>query len=241
MEPTDIICDVSDSVADIAAGELVDGLIVGAPRRVGWFRYYFDEQSWEWSDEVQQLHGYEPGAMPNPTTELVLAHKHPDDRHKVAATIDGITHSRGVFSGRHRIIDALGVERPVVVIGDQFFDDSGAIVGTQGFYVEITPAQKVRQEVVSELVDSIAANRGVIERAKGMLMLVYDLDDAAAFDLLKWMSQNHNVKLRLAAERISAALLAARSSAALDKEVFDRALVTAVDSVDDGAGSTSSK
>jgi AmiR/NasT family two-component response regulator len=29
----------------------------------------------------------------------------------------------------------------------------------------------------------------VIEQAKGMLMLVYGLDAVAAFDLLKWRSQ----------------------------------------------------
>jgi len=35
-----------------------------------------------------------------------------------------------------------------------------------------------------------------------MLMLIYGIDDAAAFDLLKWLSQEANVKLRPLAERI---------------------------------------
>ena len=48
------------------------------PEQVGWFRFYFDSELWEWSPEVQRMHGYEPGSV-SPTTELVLSHKHPDD------------------------------------------------------------------------------------------------------------------------------------------------------------------
>jgi ferritin len=36
-----------------------------------------------------------------------------------------------------------------------------------------------------------------------MLMLIYSIDDNAAFNLLKWLSQEANVKLRLLAEQIS--------------------------------------
>jgi hypothetical protein len=48
----------------------------GSPQRVGWFRFYFDDERWEWSEQVQRLHGYEPGTV-MPTTELVLSHKSP--------------------------------------------------------------------------------------------------------------------------------------------------------------------
>jgi AmiR/NasT family two-component response regulator len=42
----------------------------------------------------------------------------------------------------------------------------------------------------------------VIEQAKGMLMLVYGLDAAAAFDLLRWRSQESNIKLRRLAQQL---------------------------------------
>jgi PAS fold len=77
-------------------------------KRTGWFRFYFDDHRWVRSEQVQRPHGYEPGRV-RPTTELVLSHKHPEDRGQVAATIDDITHNRGVFSSRHRIIDTKGV------------------------------------------------------------------------------------------------------------------------------------
>jgi hypothetical protein len=47
--------------------------------RVGGFRYLVRDERWEWSDEVAQMHGYAPGTI-TPTTELVLAHRHPDDK-----------------------------------------------------------------------------------------------------------------------------------------------------------------
>jgi hypothetical protein len=50
------------------------------------------------------MHGYEPGSV-TPTTDLVLAHKHPDDRGQVAATIDQILNTHKAFSTRHRIVD----------------------------------------------------------------------------------------------------------------------------------------
>jgi hypothetical protein len=95
---------------------LDNGLAAVSPERTGWFRFYFDDQRWEWSEQVQRLHGYQPGSVA-PTTELVLSHKHPEDRGQVAATIQDITHTRGVFSSRHRIIDTEGVVRWVIVIG----------------------------------------------------------------------------------------------------------------------------
>jgi hypothetical protein len=67
----------------------------------------------------------------------------------VAATIADITHTRGVFSGRHRIIDTKGVVRWVVVIGDQFRDDDGAVIGTHGFYVDVTPVEQFREAMIT--------------------------------------------------------------------------------------------
>ena len=90
----------------------------GSPQRAGWFRFYFADQRWEWSEQVQRMHGYEPGTV-TPTTELVLEHKHPEDRRQVAATIDQILNTHEAFSTRHRIIDTTGQVHHVVVVGDE--------------------------------------------------------------------------------------------------------------------------
>ena len=59
----------------------------GSPQRVGSFRFYFDDERWDWSPEVERMHGYQPGAA-HPTTSLVLSHKHPDDYADIAATLE---------------------------------------------------------------------------------------------------------------------------------------------------------
>jgi PAS domain S-box-containing protein len=174
----------------------------GAPQRAGWFRFYFADQRWEWSEQVQRMHGYEPGTV-TPTTELVLEHKHPEDRRQVATTIEQILNTHKAFSTRHRIIDAIGEVHHVVVVGDQLHNDQGDVIGTHGFYVDVTPtSDQERENIVTARLAEIAEQRACIEQAKGMLMLVYGIGDTAAFELLKWLSQEANVKLRPLAERI---------------------------------------
>lgn len=198
----------------------------GEPQRVGSFRFYFADQRWEWSDQVQLMHGYRPGSV-TPTTELVLSHKHPDDRGPVAATIGDILHTQKAFSTRHRIIDTSGKVHHVVVVGDRLLDDYGAVTGTYGFYVDVSPLPgQEHQDLVSARLAEIAENRAGIEQAKGMLMLVYGIDGEAAFNLLKWLSQESNVKLRQLAEQITEDFCAARQAVAAQPE-FDQLLLTA--------------
>ncbi|MFC9433740.1 hypothetical protein [Nocardia sp. NPDC057030] len=67
----------------------------------GTFRLWVAEQRREWSDEVAVMDGYQPGAV-ELTTELLLSHKHPDDRTQVAAALEGASRlgSRSVAADR---------------------------------------------------------------------------------------------------------------------------------------------
>jgi hypothetical protein len=171
------------------------------------------------------MHGYEPGSA-TPTTDLVLAHKHPDDRGQVAATIDQILNTHQAFSTRHRIIDTAGNVRDIVVVGDQLFDDQGEVIGTHGFYVDVSPPpERAQEDLVTARLAEISENRASIEQTKGMLMLIYRINDNAAFNLLKWLSQEANVKLRLLAEQIAEDFLGA--GLPLNSQEFDHLLVTA--------------
>ena len=208
--------------------DLEHALAGGAPQRVGWFRFHFADQRWEWSPQVQQMHGYQPGTVV-PTTELVLSHKHPDDYGPVAATLAEIRRTSGAFSTRHRIVDTRGEVHSVVVIGDQLCDDSGAVIGTHGFYVDVTPSlREEKQELLNEAVAEIAESRSAIEQAKGMLMLVYRITEDTAFELLRWRSQETNVKLRVLAEQIIRDFLALEYDETLpERGNYDRLLLTA--------------
>ena len=216
---------------------LTQALAGGAPQRVGWFRFYFADERWDWSEQVQMLHGYEPGSV-TPTTELVLSHKHPDDRHQVAATLDQMRRTHRTFSTRHRIIDTHGEVHEVVVIGDQLNDESGRLVGTHGFYVDVTPSDAMTKAIVTAALNDITENRATIEQAKGMLMLIYRVDADTAFELLRWRSQETNVKLRVLAEK----LLHDYSELVYDevlppRATFDHLLLTAHQRID-AAGDT---
>jgi hypothetical protein len=185
--------DGSDTIEQALAG--------GSPQRVGWFRFYFADERWEWSDQVHRLHGYEPGTVV-PTTQLVLSHKHPDDYVQVAATLDEIRRTHRTFSTRHRIIDTADTVHDVIVIGDRLYDERGEVIGTHGFYVDVTDTNRARDELVTAAVAEIAENRAAIEQAKGMLMLIYRITGESAFELLKWRSQETNVKLRVLADQV---------------------------------------
>jgi hypothetical protein len=92
------------------------------------------------------------------------------------------------FSTRHRILTVQGATREVVVIGDRLHDSTGEVIGTQGFYIDVTPTGEAREDSITEAVAEVAENRAVIEQVKGIVSLVYWIDPDAAFDLLKWRS-----------------------------------------------------
>lgn len=173
------------------------------PQRVGWYRWFFGDERWEWSPEVEQIHGYQPGTV-TPTTHLVLSHRHPDDYEKVAATLADIRRRHTSFSTCHRIITVQGTTRDVVVIGERLLDDTGEVIGAQGFYFDVTAASEARGVSITRGIAEIADNRAVIEQAKGVLMYVYHVDADAAFDVLNWRSQETKVNLCALAEQLLA-------------------------------------
>jgi PAS domain S-box-containing protein len=208
-------------------GEVEQALAAGGPQRVGWFRFYFDDDRWQWSPQVERMHGYAPGAV-TPTTETVLAHKHPDDYRQVADTLELIRQTRQAFSSRHRIIDVDGRVHHVVVVGDQLHDDEDNVIGTHGFYIDVTPAEKARQDQITAAVTRIAERRASIEQAKGMLMVIYEIDEGAAFELLKWRSQETQVKLRNLAEQITGDFTGLRHNGTMPpRSTYDNLLLTA--------------
>ena len=75
------------------------GSAIPVGERVGSFRYLRAEDRWEWSDAVAHMHGYAPGQV-QPTTALVMSHKHPDDAANVARLIEAMTGQGRPFSSR---------------------------------------------------------------------------------------------------------------------------------------------
>lgn len=194
--------------------------------RVGSFCFWFVDQRWEWSDEVYRMHGYEPGSVV-PTTQLVLSHKHPDDRDAVQDLLDQALLEGGSFSSRHRFFDTAGGEHSVIVVADRMLDEAGTVVGTSGYYVDVTEAFKAnRRDVLDETLPKVVEARAEIEQAKGALKLVYGINDEQAFELLRWRSQENNIKLRALASQLVAELDTLTSVTAALRAEFDHLILS---------------
>lgn len=195
--------------------------------RVGSFRFWFATRRWEWSEEVYRMHGYTPGSVV-PTTELLLSHKHPDDRDDVAARIARAVDLGESFSSRHRFIDTAGQVHHVMVVADRLYDVAGVVIGTGGFYVDLTETlAESERETLSAALPDVIEHRAVIEQAKGVLMRMYRVNAEQAFKILSWRSQETNTKLRDLAAQLVAELEALPEARPQTLTAFDHLLLTA--------------
>lgn len=196
---------MSETNGEIAESESWDVAAVfsgGHTQHVGSFQFRLAEQRWVWSEEVARMHGYKPGEV-EPTTELLLSHKHPDDRAKVAEILERVK-TGGLFSSRHRIVDSGGKIHWVVVVSDRMTGEGGEITGTHGYYIDVTSGI---QSDLTVAMASVVESRAVIDQAKGILMAAYGIDADRAFEILKWRSQATQVKLRTVATRLVEAVM----------------------------------
>ncbi|MBY8857185.1 PAS and ANTAR domain-containing protein [Nocardia sp. CA2R105] len=172
------------------------------------------------------MHGYEPGEI-EPTTELMLGHKHPDDREPVAEAIARSESQGEPFSSRHRFIDTHGVEHSVMVVADRILDAHEHPVGTAGFYIDLSDTiADAGHEALGQKLPEIVEARAVIEQAKGVLMRMYRITSAQAFSVLTWRSQETNVKLRALAEQLIAELPTLPPPETTSVSQFDHLLLT---------------
>ncbi|WP_373864777.1 PAS and ANTAR domain-containing protein [Nocardia pseudovaccinii] len=198
----------------------------GARSAVGSFRFWFASRRWEWSPEVYRMHGYRPGEI-EPTTELLLAHKHPDDREHVAERIARSVDRGEPFSSRHRFIDTSGAEHNVMVVADRILDDDGRPVGTTGFYIDLSATlAEAEREALEVRLPELIESRAVIEQAKGVLMRLYGINAEQAFKVLIWRSQETNIKLRVLAEQLIAELATVPAPEPATRATFDHVLLT---------------
>lgn len=205
--------------------------------RVGSFTYDFATSTFHWSAEVAAIHGYPPEPMAV-DAELVLSHKHPEDRDRVVALYQEMVQTRTALSSRHRIVDRAGVVHRVAVVSKNRVNSDHTPVGLDGFYVDLTEefdkqsgqdfAQAV-DEAVDVAVADFTARRSVIEQAKGMVMVAYSIPADRAFDVLKWRSQQTNTKIRLLCELIVKRAVDEISLAEDSRTKFDEILLSAAD------------
>jgi hypothetical protein len=162
------------------------------------FEYQLESSRWTWSQGLYDLHGIPAGA--EPTTELMLSRMVEEDRPEMLARFQHHLEHEGPYSCAYRMTDPQGRLRRIMFVGQ-----SEAVAGTikrlTGFVVDITDPMRNH---ASEVITAVAEHRAAIEQAKGALMLLFGVEDGAAFDLLKVYSSRYNLKLAVVAERMVA-------------------------------------
>jgi ANTAR domain/PAS fold len=177
------------------------------PGSTGTFHFSRGTGTWTWSEQVYAIYGFAPGAV-LPTTQLILAHQHPEDRAEVEQVLEDAFETGTPHTLWHRIRDAHGNTRQVVMLGAGEFAGDGALVGFSGILVDLTEAvRRTTAREVEEAMELMSQSRPAIEQAKGALMISYGLDPDRAFQLLRSYSQRTNVKLREVARNVVDALV----------------------------------
>lgn len=98
----------------------------------GWSAWNIARGSAVWSDSVHRLHGYEPGLL-IPSSALTFHHEHPDDRYAcIDASHAAMVEDRLVVH-EHRLLDAHGQTRSVVMVCRPVSDAQGRMRNFRGF------------------------------------------------------------------------------------------------------------
>ena len=146
------------------------------------------------SDGLVELLGFGVGDVV-PTPDLLAAHVHPQDRDAWDAAWTRAATGATVTLW-HRIVTT--GEREITVLTTLV----GLTVDGVPHYIELVLVDltdRLREEKTtqfSEEVERASRSRGLIEAAKGMLMVSLDIDDIQAFDLIRWHSSHSNLKVR---------------------------------------------
>lgn len=177
-----------------------------------------DGTAWRWDDAAAGLHGLEPGVVV-PTDALLLAHCAAERRPELAALLAGGP-ERAV---RYRLTAADGIERQVLAVATapagQPHHRAPVLLVDLSAEVEALAGERA-----DAMLAAAVASRGVIDQAKAALMLVYAIDEARAFDLLRWHSEHLNVKVRDTAAALMDALRGAGTSVPDMRDTVDAVL-----------------
>ena len=176
------------------AEKVLVAVAAGVPETMARFSYDVRANRWWWSPEMFELHGLSPQEA-EPTTELLLAHKHPEDRTRTEGTLSGALATGEPFCCRHRVIDAGGGVRHVLSIGIGVFDDDRRVVAVNGYFVDLTDFVDHPQPYGGMTVLEPTAFNAVVEHAKGILVAAYRLTPDAALELLWWSARQRGVTL----------------------------------------------
>src|SRR5215207_1124070 len=202
------------------APSLPGGMVSGT-EQVGTFSYLVAEDTWRLSPAACAMHGLPAGSRV--TTEMLLAFKYPDDLIPPREVLEKALGDGEQFCFPHRIVDTAGRIRNLVVIGTPARDADETVIGVEGYAIDLTDTQqRYAVRAGTDVVQASLEHRTAVEQAKGALMLAYGVSADAAVALLKWYSQQYNIKLNLVAERLVVRLRDATVTSSGIRRTVDR-------------------
>ncbi|WP_422389832.1 ANTAR domain-containing protein [Arthrobacter sp. N1] len=162
----------------------------------GTVEYYFGSPTFQWSDELFRIHGYERGDIV-PTLELGLglAHIEAVVRDGIEAFWDRVSTTKGPASAYVSLRSLDGRVRKILMSADLILDGDTP-VGVWGLVVDLTRSIHAdRHQLANEAVAASTLSLVVIEQAKGILMSRHGISALEAFQRISCYSQNVNRKV----------------------------------------------
>jgi hypothetical protein len=189
-------------VAELSSPYTYSSALGDDPCIAGTYHVELDGWKFEWSDGMFQLHGYQRGEVV-PTLELLLSHKHPEDRPRCEEIVAQVCRTGGYFCMYHRIIDSRGRTRRVLTSGDGIVDATGKVIAIEGVMVDLTSTlRRETEETARNAVAGATSTRSVIDQARGILMGQLQINSDDAFQVLVSTSSHRNVKLAVVAAEL---------------------------------------
>ncbi|MHA7284660.1 PAS and ANTAR domain-containing protein [Arthrobacter sp. MDT3-44] len=168
----------------------------------GTVEHYFADDTYNWSDELYRIHGYERGDIV-PTLELGMSHFDPEDRDAVRAFWTKVTTTGGPSSVYASLRDLNGHTHKLLISADLIHTEDEQPVGVWALVVDLTHSIHVdTHKIANEAVAASALSRAVIEQAKGILMGRAGLNAAEAFERISSYSQRTNRKVVVISQEI---------------------------------------
>ncbi|AUZ88334.1 PAS sensor protein [Arthrobacter agilis] len=190
---------ISDESAAPHTGDTGIDYFIDCP--TGTVEYYFGSPTFQWSDELFRIHGYERGDVV-PTLELGLAHIEAIDRDRIQAFWDRVSTTKGPASAYASLRSVDGKIHKILMSADLILDGDTP-VGVWGLVVDLTRSIHAdRHQLANEAVAASTVSRAVIEQAKGILMSRHGINALEAFQRISSYSQNANRKVVIVAQDI---------------------------------------
>ncbi len=114
---------------------------------IGNWVYISETKSYEWSDEIFRILGYQPGEV-TPNHQNYFDRIHPDDIERIKSSVADAKEQRRGYAIKYRIIRPSGETIYVRELGRLDYDEDGRPTGVIGTMQDVTTQQLVEMELI---------------------------------------------------------------------------------------------